>query len=185
MDSNYKPSWRQQNCVYSFPYNGEEMNQTICRNKLNKQENSINEIYVANDDCENCECYKSRYIEYPIQVNAIESEKLEGMMMYASGCLVRIKPCAKKYEGKTYLGLYLGDQPRIPSVSYDEDKKVLTVRAVNYPAIYVFALKEIIFGNESWWCKINSPEDMKDISEEEINNTWYMKLLKAMCKEET
>lgn len=91
----------------------------------------------------------------------------------------------KKYEGKTYLGLYLGDQPRIPNISYDEDKKVLTVGAIHYPAIYVFALKEIIFGNESWWCKINSPEDMKDISEEEIDNTWYVKLLKTMCQEET
>lgn len=59
MDSNYKPSQRQQNCVYSFPYNGEKMNQTICMNKKNKQENSINEAYVTNEECEVCECYNS------------------------------------------------------------------------------------------------------------------------------
>ncbi len=44
MDPNYKPSERQQNCVYSFPYSGKKMNQTICKNKRNKQEDSINEV---------------------------------------------------------------------------------------------------------------------------------------------
>lgn len=71
------------------------------------------------------------------------------------------------------------------SISYDEEKQSLKVGTVHNPAIYVFALKKIIFGAESWWCKINSPEDVKGISEEEIDNTWYVKLLKAMCQEET
>ena len=44
MDPNYKPSERQQNCVYSFPYSVKKMNQTICKNKRNKQEDSINEV---------------------------------------------------------------------------------------------------------------------------------------------
>lgn len=185
MDPNYKPSERQKSCRYSFLYSGEKMNQTVCRKKLNELEASDSEGYISNEECEVCECYKSRYIEYPIQVNAVETEKLEGMMMYASGCLVRIKPCAEEYEGKTYLGLYLGHLPMMSSISYDEERQVLKVGAVHNPAIYVFALKKIIFGAESWWCKINSPEDMKEISGEEIDNTWYVKLLKTMCQEET
>ena len=96
MDPNYKPSEWQKNCKYSFLYNGKKMNQTVCRKKLNELEAYDSEGYVSNEDCEACECYKSRYIEYPIQVNAIETEKLEGMMMYASGCPVRIKPCAEE-----------------------------------------------------------------------------------------
>lgn len=184
MDTNYKPSERQKNCRYSFPYSGKKMNQTACRKRWDELKNSINERYVTNEDCGACEYYKSRYIEYPIQVNAIESEKLEGMMMYVSGSLVKIKPCAKEYEGKTYLGLYLGHLPWTNTISYDEEKQVLKVGVVHNPAIYVFALKKIIFGAESWWCKIESPEDMKDISEEEINNTWCVKLLRAMCQEE-
>lgn len=185
MDPNYKPSERQKNCKYSFLYNGKKMNQTVCRKNLNELEAYDSEEYVSNEDCEACECYKSRYIEYPIQVNAIETEKLEGMMMYASGCPVRIKPCAEEYKGKSYLVLYLGDLPMMNSISYDEEKQSLKVGTVHNPAIYVFALKKIIFGAESWWCKINSPEDVKGISEEEIDNTWYVKLLKAMCQEET
>lgn len=185
MDPNYKPSERQKNCRYSLPFGGKKMNHTICMNKKNKQENSINEVYVTNEECEVCECYDSRYIEYPIQVNSIETEKLEGIRMYASGCLVQIKPCAKKYNGKTYLGLYLGDLPWMNNISYDEDAKILNVGTINNPAIYVFALKKILFGAESWWCKIDSPEDMKDISEEEIDDTWYVKLQKTMCQEET
>ena len=185
MDPNYKPSEWQKNCKYSFLYNGKKMNQTVCRKKLNELEAYDSEGYVSNEDCEACECYKSRYIEYPIQVNAIETEKLEGMMMYASGCPVCIKPCAEEYKGKSYLGLYLEDLPMMNSISYDEEKQSLKVGTVHNPAIYVFALKKIIFGAESWWCKINSPEDVKGISEEEIDNTWYVKLLKAMCQEET
>lgn len=184
MDPNYKPSERQKNCRYSFPYSGKKMNQTACRKKWDEAETSDSEAYVTNEECEACECYKNRYIEYPIQVNAIETEKLEGMMMYVSGSLVRIKPCAEEYKGKTYLGLYLGHLPLKNTISYDEEKQVLKVGAVHNPAIYVFSLKKIIFGAESWWCKINSPEDMKEISEEEINNTWYVKLLKTMCQEE-
>ena len=108
---------------------------------------------------------------------------MEGMMMSASGCFVSIKPCAEEYKGKTYLGLYLGDLPWMSNVSYNEDEKILNVGVIHNPAIYVFSLKKIIFGAESWWCKIDSSEDMKDISEEDINNTWYVKLLKAMCQE--
>ena len=184
MDTNYKPSERQKNCRYSFLYSGEKMNRTACMKKMDESENSGREEYVTNENCEACECYNSRYIEYPIQVNSIETEKLEGIRMYASGCLVQIKPCAEEYKGKTYLGLYLGDLPWMSNVSYNEDEKILNVGAIHNPAIYVFSLKKIIFGAESWWCKIDSPEGMKDISEEDINNTWYVKLLKAMCQEE-
>ena len=52
------------------------------------------------------------------------------------------------------------------------------------PAIYVFDLQRIIFGAESWWGIIENPEELKDITDDDINNIWYVKALKAMYKEE-
>lgn len=52
------------------------------------------------------------------------------------------------------------------------------------PAIYVFDLQRIIFGAESWWSIIENPEELKDITDDDINSQWYVKALKAMHNEE-
>lgn len=38
-------------------------------------------------------------------------------------------------------------------------------------------------GMGSWWREIESVKDFKGISKEEIENTWYVKLLKGLEKE--
>ena len=48
------------------------------------------------------------------------------------------------------------------------------------PGIYVPELKEVIFGNASWWHKIESEEDLKGNYNIRYNNTWYVKLMKEM-----
>mgnify|MGYP000282015848 FL=1 len=40
------------------------------------------------------------------------------------------------------------------------------------------------FGAESWWSIIENPEELKDITDDDINSQWYVKALKAMHKEE-
>jgi hypothetical protein len=52
------------------------------------------------------------------------------------------------------------------------------------PAIYVFETKEIVYGCESWWSPLESLDDLSDISDEDIDNVWYVKLLKEMQKKE-
>lgn len=47
-----------------------------------------------------------------------------------------------------------------------------------------FDLQRIIFGAESWWGIIESLEELKDITDDDINNIWYVKALKAMHKDE-
>ena len=79
--------------------------------------------------------------------------------------------------------MYLGNQPWANSVSYNDENKVLTVKAATNPAIYVFALHKIIFGAESLWCPIKDPEEIKDITDDDINSTWYMQLLNAVSNE--
>lgn len=105
-------------------------------------------------------------------------------MMGRAGSLVKIRPCNKEYGGKTYLGLYLGNQPWSQTVSYNNKSGELTVGMATNPAIYVFDLQRIIFGAESWWGIIESLEELKDITDDDINNIWYVKALKAMHKDE-
>lgn len=187
MDKSYKPSERQKKCKNAFPYMGKEMNKTCCR-KLMRERRDAGEddmsVYVSNEQCENCSDYESRYIEYPIQVNSIKCDKMKQLMMGHAGSLVKIRPCNKEYGGKTYLGLYLGNQPWSQTVSYNNESGELTVGMATNPAIYVFDLQRIIFGAESWWGIIESLEELKDITDDDINNIWYVKALKAMHKDE-
>lgn len=143
----------------------------------------FNKEYIEDEKiCETCQDFKSRWIEYPIQVNEIETEKPEQYCMAESGSLVRIRPCGKEYGDKTYLGLYLGHQPWMPCCSYDEKTKKLSFRMATNPAIYVFDLKKVIFGAQSWWSVIKSENELRDITKDEINNTWYVKMFKDMVK---
>lgn len=82
---NYKPSERQKNCINGMPYLGNNFDQTFCRKKLREEctpDVDEEKAVVANEECENCDHYKSKYIEYPIVVNEIKIEKLEGYCMY-------------------------------------------------------------------------------------------------------
>lgn len=178
MNKEYQPNERQRKCRYAFCYMGKNHDQTYCRYDRDSREE--NESYMSNEQCEQCEHYKSKYIEYPITVDKIETKKFDMTGLHETGSLVRISPCGKEYEGKTYLGIYLGDLPHSPYISYTDETRVLNVSAMTNPAIYVFELKKIIFGFESWWQTIDSVDDLKDITDADIENQWYVKLAKAM-----
>lgn len=130
--------------------------------------------------CESCENFKSRYIEYPIIVSKIEQKNLEYNTSSRAGSLVKIRPCGEEYGDKTYLGVLLGDLPTSHIIRHNSESKVLTVDSMTNPAIYVFELKRIIFGYESWWGVIESEDELKDITDEDIGNVWYVQLLRAM-----
>lgn len=187
MDKNYKPNERQKKCKNAFRYMGEKMDKTYCRKLMQERRNAEEDdmsVCVSNEQCENCQNYKSKHIEYPIQVNSIKYNEMEQLMMGRAGSLVKIRPCNKKYEGKTYLGLYLGNQPWSQTINYNNESGELTVGMATNPAIYIFDLQRIIFGAESWWSIIENPEELNDITDDDINNQWYVKMLKAMHKNE-
>ncbi|MGE4484590.1 MAG: hypothetical protein AB7C97_05690 [Oscillospiraceae bacterium] len=141
---------------------------------------------VAEDICESCEKYKSRYIEYPLTIQGIEQTFIEDCKHHLHGCgqLVKINPCGKGYGGKTYLGILLGDLPIGTTVSFHHDDEKLHIGAWTNPAIFVPELKKIIYGMESWWEEIDKPEDLKDITPEIIQNVWYVKMLNEITKGE-
>lgn len=111
-----------------------------------------------------------------------DKQHLFDQSLHSVGSFVAVRPCGKEYEKKTYLGILLGDFPMGVSYSLSkEDPDVIEVKlAHGNPAMYVPSLKKTIFGCESWWHEIKQPDDLKDISDEDINSTWYVQALKAM-----
>lgn len=102
---------------------------------------------------------------------------------YETGTLVKVKPCDDKYNNKTYLGILIGLVPL--GVNYYVRDKTLIAYPRTNPAIFIPELKEVVYGCGSWWGKIESEEDFKNITSEDIENTWYVKLLKEQFSEST
>lgn len=165
-------------CRYCHPFASEDGIGFHCVVNGWEDENIKN---VSCEDCENCDKFSSRYIEYPITVNGIESEEIKPYTLgYECGTLCEIRPCGEEYENKSYLGIYLGELPITIATSYDKDTCVLKNRTVNNPAIFVPKLKKIIYGCESWWREIESAEDFAGILDNDIEDTWYVSLLKKL-----
>lgn len=87
---------RQKNCKYCHPYMGRNHNETHC--VVDGREDDKVKT-VTQEDCERCEKYKSRYIEYPITVSKINQKLREYWKDEDCGTLVKIRPCGKEYGG--------------------------------------------------------------------------------------
>ena len=78
--------------------------------------------------------------------------------------------------------MYLGELPISTHISHNSDTKELNVSFSNNPAIFVFELNTIIYGCESFWGIIESEDDLKEITDDDIDNVWYIKALKSIEK---
>lgn len=167
-------------CKYCFKFLEKEENGVSGHCFVDGLEKSRN---VTEEECEACERFESRYIEYPLTIQGLENKEIDTRGLgHECGCLCEIKPCGEEYQGKTYIGIYLGELPISICTSFDKRTGILENRTMNNPAIFVPELKKIVYGCESWWREIESAEDFKGISEEDIANTWYVKLLKCEGK---
>lgn len=130
-----------------------------------------------------CSEFASKYIEYPLTINGIKAPENKGIrtdsVFAKCGQLVKVRPCNKKYKNKTYLGILLGEADIGLLVSCDNKTKDLNISRHYNPAIFIPELKDIVYGCGSWWGKINSEEELKEISDDKIANTWYVQLLKS------
>lgn len=165
-------------CRFCHPFMGKNHNEFHCVVDGWEDENIKT---VSRKDCEQCDKYNSRYIEYPLTINGIKNENVDTTGIgHKCGALCEIKPCGEEHGGKSYIGIYIGDLPICITTTLDEGTGILKNRTMNNPAIFVPALKKIVYGCESWWREISSVDDFKGISDEDINNTWYVKLLKEL-----
>lgn len=172
-------------CRYRFPTTKLTNDNKLQISWICRCSNCIKHNKIITDDfCENCPNYKSQYIKYPITVNAVNNEKVYYSENKELGKLCKIKPCGKEYNDKTYLGFFLGNLPLSIHTSYNEVTKELSNGLFTNPAIFIPELGKIIFGCESWWSIIENPEDLKEITDEDINNVWYVQALKHLYEEE-
>jgi hypothetical protein len=137
---------------------------------------------ITEEQCETCEFFKSKFIEYPLTINGIDVKTDDCSLRQSDiGKLAKIRPCAEEYQNKTYIGIFLGDLPHAPHISHNEKTGVLTIIPMMNPAIFVPELRKIIYGCESWWQIIQEGEDIsKDITDELIQNQWYVRVAKEM-----
>ncbi|MBQ3300888.1 MAG: hypothetical protein IJH04_01825 [Eggerthellaceae bacterium] len=139
--------------------------------------------YEVVDDkkCENCPDFVSQYLEFPLEIADIKKKETlyDGRNCSGKcGQLVAVRPCDKACGGKTYLGFFVGDLPTNIHVTYNSDSKVLTVNgSMSNPCILIPELGRLVWGYESWWHKIESADELKQITDDDIDNVWYVKAL--------
>lgn len=122
-----------------------------------------------------------RSIKYPITINSISFGDRETLQPKKDIKWVSVRPCGEEYKGKTYLGIMLGDLALGIYVSLNIETDILNIEQSHHnPAIYVPDLNEVIYGCGSWWGEINSPEDLKQITDQTIENIWYVRALKDL-----
>lgn len=165
---------KQKKCKYCHPFMGKNHDETHCVAD-GWDDDKVKTVTL--EDCENCEKYKSRYIEYPITVSKINQKFWEYWKDEDCGKLVKIRPCGKEYGDKTYLGFLLGDLPFMLYITHNPETLELSCSTTGNPAIFVPELGKIIFGMESWRGEIESEEELKDITDGDIENVWYVKML--------
>lgn len=120
---------------------------------------------------------------YPIAVNTIRlgSIGVEEPLTTEIGSWVAVRAVD---SDKTLLGVLLGDLPVSPMVRYRPATGELFFAMRNNPAIWVPELGRIVFGYESWWGKIKSPEHLRTITDDDIQSVWYVQALKALTEAE-
>lgn len=123
-------------------------------------------------------------LAYPIEITGVQFTGRYGIEnSYPKRELVRIRPCAKEFGGKTFLGLYLGDIARTMGVSFNRETGVLEVFLARHnPGIWVPSLERIIYGFESWWGPIESEDQLAEITDDSISKVWYVQAMKAMLE---
>jgi hypothetical protein len=128
-------------------------------------------------------------IKYPITINKIEiseehNYKSQGLGVKC-GDLVKIRPCDSlpKNKGKTYLGIFIGDiAPRAMASYHEKEQKLLITPGIHNPAIFIPEINKVVFGYESWWSKIKDESELKDITDNDIATTWYVRAMKDMIR---
>jgi hypothetical protein len=138
----------------------------------------------------------STYIE-DFKKNVLTGESLHGATIEIS--TVERGPCLKTRQNpmfgtlvavrlaksdKTFLGIYLGDLTIDVHAMYHKVKKTLTLQPVTNPAIFVPEIDRLVWGCESWWKPLKSAEDLKEITDADIESVWYVRALKELASKD-
>lgn len=124
-------------------------------------------------------------IKYPIVVSNIYVDHRDTACnkYRLVGKLVHVCPCSDNPDNKTYVGLFLGELIRGAIAFHNPNDGELRIVNDYNPAIFVPELGRIVWGCGSFWRPIKRAEDLdKVITQSDIENTWYVKLLQAQLE---
>ena len=134
-------------------------------------------------DCDACDEYEQRGLAFPISVNnvLVEQPSIGGFAGYEIGQLVIVRPCDPSFGDKTYLGILVGEMPVQIGLQYvREDGELRVYNVMTNPLIVIPEASAAVYGYESWWKSVDSPDDLKDITDEQIMSQPYMAALASM-----
>lgn len=132
-----------------------------------------------------------RRFTYPIEVFGVDwradlgvkSKSIFALGEAQPGSFVAVRSCKEGHGDKTRLGLLVGYVPIHTDLAYDKKTKRLRIDVGgDNPAIFVFELGEVVLGVESFWGPIKDEKHLRQITDNDIENIWYVKALKAMEK---
>ena len=117
-------------------------------------------------------------IKYPLEISKVNTYGRLGFNDghgIDHGSLVAVRPVNSE---KTYLGVYLGEIPIRVSHAFDPKTKELNFYIGSNPAICIPDLGcRVVMGAGSWWRELKSKDQLKDITDADIQNVWYVKAL--------
>jgi hypothetical protein len=125
-------------------------------------------------------------MQYPIKVSKIVAAPdcpvlVQKRFRCSTGQMISVRPCSGEGEGKTFLGIYLGDIATTTGCQFHKSEGILELSPSGHnPAMLIPDLDRIVFGFESWWTPITSEEQLREITDEDISNTWYVKALQQI-----
>ncbi len=105
------------------------------------------------------------------------------------GTLVQVRSCKEKHGDKTRLGILIGYIPIHSLVTFEREEgkesegKLLFETLGDHPLLFIPELKDVVLGCECWWGPITTEEELRQITDEDIGNIWYVRLLKEFAKE--
>jgi hypothetical protein len=92
-----------------------------------------------------------------------------------------VRPVGEEYGNKTFLGVLLGEMAVSQACSFDQATGTLKVdRCMFNPMIFIPEKNTVVFGYESWWGTIKTEDQLRQITDVDIQNIWYVKALKQI-----
>lgn len=95
---------------------------------------------------------------------------------------VSVRPCED--DAKTHLGIYFADVACGATLRAKPEGGLFSVEiGYHNPAIWIPGENRVVLGCASWWRKLTTPEDLKEITDADIASVWYVRALAEIAKD--
>lgn len=147
---------RKRECVSSYPEfdNNGKLKFVCVSEKVNT--GSEKKTAITEEMCAKCPHYRSRNIEYPIQVdrinvNPLKNDEFNEKNIGRKARLQLTEDYVDPDNTKFYEGTFIGDIAIMPYVSYQRTVKELNVGLATTPGFFVQELNRLVCGSDCFW----------------------------------